>query len=413
MRSGGLVQVQVYVQVGVQVQVRPGTWVRAHAVYHPAMQSGNRIEAGQGPAGRLQSTPLALHVRMGSAIVGGTDRALASLAIGMSNLGSELHLAVLDDGRTNWDLLHAFHADVPLTLHRLPADFRFDPLVGRRLARLARGIGASVIHAWDYKSDIAACASPLPWVATLHGMGGASRRLRFYSWLDRIALKRAARVFAVSEALAATHKGARKVRLVPNTVVAPATPPRQTVNCPHRLVAVGRMEAGKGFDLLLEAFAACLVEAPGLVLTLVGEGSRRASLEAQARHLALGERVRFTGWLADVTPALDAADLLVVPSLAENQPMVLLEAMARGLPAVVTSVGEMARLVTVPATGLIVPPGGIPALTAAILQATRSSFDSAAAWERVRAHHAPELLASIYFATYTEVVSAAPGARRR
>jgi glycosyltransferase involved in cell wall biosynthesis len=357
--------------------------------------------------------PLAVQLRMGSGIVGGTDRALANLAVGLHSLGEELHLAVIDDGRTDWELLRAFFAGVPMTLHRVPAVFRFDPLTSFRLKRLVGQLGAAVVHSWDYKSDvIAALATPLPWIATLHGVHSETPRLRLYQRLDRLALRHARRVFAVSETLAASLGGRRGVRLVPNVVPAATRPPRSAVVQPRRLVAIGRMEEEKGFDLLLEAFAACLSEVPGMCLTLVGDGSLRPALEEQAHRLGLGDAVRFAGWLADVVTAFDAADLLVISSRREQQPMVLLEGMARGLPAVVTAVGEMTRLVETPVTGLVVTPGDAQALAAGILRAARSTFDGAAAWARVRRDHAPERLASIYLDTYRTVAPSCLGAAR-
>ncbi|MBZ5589836.1 MAG: glycosyltransferase family 4 protein [Acidobacteriia bacterium] len=348
--------------------------------------------------------PIALHVRMGSARVGGIDRALVNLAIGLQATGGELHLAILDDGRTDWPLLRSLCSPTTVRLHRVQGAFRFDPRIAVRLAAIGREIGAAVLHAWDYKSDVFAMLASarlrLPWVATRHGFAFETPRLRLYGKVDRIALRYAARVFAVSEALAASLGPRSVVRLVPNAVPVPPEPPRGEIASPRRLVAVGRLEPEKGFDLLLDALRTCVDSVPDLRLTIVGDGSQRRELEKRTARLGLAAVVSFTGWLTDVTSVLDAAELLVVPSRRDSQPMVLLEGMARGLPAVVTSVGEMAGLVSEPATGIVIPPGDSRALAESLLLASRSVFDGAAAWARVRRDHSPERLTAIYLDEY-------------
>jgi glycosyltransferase involved in cell wall biosynthesis len=346
---------------------------------------------------------------MGSRIVGGPDRVLAVLASSFEELGSRLHLAVLDDGRTNWELLRGACAGAPMTLHAIDMRFRFDPAGVVGLERLARQIGAAILHSSDYKADLisrlAADRAGLPWVATLHGLGGSTHRLRLYAFLDRWALRQASAVFAVSQALAREHRQASlAVSLVPNVVSSPPAPPRGRVSRPRRVVSVGRLVPEKGYDVLLDALAEVRRELPDMTLTLVGDGPARPALEAQARRLGLdGQAVRFVGWRTDVVPLLDEAELFVLPSLLDNQPVALLEAFARGLPAVVTAVGEMPDLVDVPTTGLVVPPADRAALAAALRQAASSTLDGEAAWRRARTEHSAGRLAALYLGAYRRI----------
>ena len=352
----------------------------------------------------IPDAPIALHVRMGSRIVGGIDRALANLAIGLERVGQRLNLAVLDDRRTDWALLGSVLAPSRVEVHRVAGGFRFDPRFSTRLAALSREVGATVLHSWDYKSAVvamlASARAGIPWVATRHGHAFESPSLRLYGIVERLALRHAAAVFAVSDSLAAELRTRPGVRLVPNAVPAPDSPPRGRVAFPRRMIAVGRFEPEKGFDLLLDALPSCLDSVRDLSLTVIGEGSQRRQLIECAARLGLGGSVSFEGWRTDITSALDRAELIVVPSRRDNQPLVLLEAMARGLPAVVTAVGEMERLVSSPATGIVVPPGSSAALAGGILIATRSVFDGEAAWSRVRRDHSPERLALVYIEEY-------------
>jgi glycosyltransferase involved in cell wall biosynthesis len=108
--------------------------------------------------------------------------------------------------------------------------------------------------------------------------------------------------------------------------------------------------------VLLEAIARCVGAGLDLGLTVVGDGKHRSELEAQARMLGLAERVCFLGQLTAGDPVreqLDHADLFVLPSLTEGLPRAMIEAMARALPCVGSTVGGIPELLppedTVPA----------------------------------------------------------------
>ncbi len=119
----------------------------------------------------------------------------------------------------------------------------------------------------------------------------------------------------------------------------------------------------KGLDVLLEALPR--TRAPHR-LDVVGDGALRPALEAQARALGLGERVRFLGRLepgAPVIAFLRAHDALVVPSRTEGLPRVLLEGMATGLPCLATPVGGIPEILP---TECLVPVGDSPTLARAI-----------------------------------------------
>lgn len=136
----------------------------------------------------------------------------------------------------------------------------------------------------------------------------------------------------------------------------------------QRLLFVGRLAAVKGVPLLLQAVAALRRDWPELKLTLIGDGPERRALEAQARALGLDGIVDFAGYQgqAEVAQALSATDIFVLPSFAEGVPVVLMEAMAAGLPVVTTRIAGIPELVADGDTGRLVPPGDEVALTAAI-----------------------------------------------
>ena len=144
-----------------------------------------------------------------------------------------------------------------------------------------------------------------------------------------------------------------------------------------RLIFVGRFAPVKGLRLLVEAVSRLAQDLPGLTLTLVGDGEDRDTIEALAAPL--GDRVRFTGYLAqdDVAGELCAAHIAVLPSFAEGVPVFLMEALASETPVIATQVAGVGELVEPGLNGLLVAPGDVDALTDAIRQlagdATRRS----------------------------------------
>ncbi|NUB44936.1 glycosyltransferase [Fertoebacter nigrum] len=159
-----------------------------------------------------------------------------------------------------------------------------------------------------------------------------------------------------------------------------------------RLVAIGRLAEQKGFALLVEALA--LSQAPGLHLTLVGDGPLRPALEAAIAAHGLGGQVTLTGWAdeARVRAELAAAHALILPSFAEGLPMVVMEAMAAGRPVIATMIAGVPELVLPGETGWLVPAGDAAALAGAMdaLAATapeRLAAMGQAARARVLARH--------------------------
>lgn len=114
------------------------------------------------------------------------------------------------------------------------------------------------------------------------------------------------------------------------------------------LISVGSFaQPYKGFDVLIEAVALCVEQGLDVKLVLVGDGYYRSDLEALGYRLGVGDRVAFRGQLPAgerVRAAVDNADLFVLPSLTEGLPRVMIEAMARGLPCIGSSVGGIPEL---------------------------------------------------------------------
>jgi glycosyltransferase involved in cell wall biosynthesis len=162
-------------------------------------------------------------------------------------------------------------------------------------------------------------------------------------------------------------------------------PPREASRGDPLLVAVGRLERVKGFDVLIRACAALGQRGCRARLVIVGEGSEQKALAQQAASLGLGGKVQFAGRRSpeEIRAYLHEADLFVLPSRSEGMPLSLLEAMATGTPVVAADVGGVAH--TAGNIARLVPPDDPEALAEAVADLLGDPGARAALGERSRA----------------------------
>lgn len=132
------------------------------------------------------------------------------------------------------------------------------------------------------------------------------------------------------------------------------------------LVCVARLSEQKQLDILLQAVACALRGGVACKCIIVGDGPLRESLQQQAAALGLAGTVFFEGFQEDVRPYLRAGSAFVLTSRQEGLPLSLLEAMACGLPCIVTRVGGNCEVVNHGVNGLVVNPGSVDEATEAI-----------------------------------------------
>jgi glycosyltransferase involved in cell wall biosynthesis len=177
----------------------------------------------------------------------------------------------------------------------------------------------------------------------------------------------------------------------------------------HLITVASLMQPYKGVDVLIESLRRCRAAGMQLRLTVVGDGPLRSGLQAQAAEAGLTERVTFVGEVPAgprVRELLDAADLFVLASRDEGLPRALVEAMARGLPAISTSVGGVPELL--PARSLV-PPDDPEALASRIREYVQSpermTAEAASNFETAQAYRS-EVLTARRDAFYRDVLEA-------
>jgi glycosyltransferase involved in cell wall biosynthesis len=253
-----------------------------------------------------------------------------------------------------------------------------------RVALLLRKLDAPLVHVQTASRGsfwrkavvcLMARGSGRPYLVHLHG-GGFSRFYEHESGpigrrVIRSTLGHAALVIALSE-----EWRQRVLQICPTARVevlhnAVAAPPRARLQSrqPARptLLFLGHLLPDKGVFDLIEAFAQVARRVPDLRLVLGGIGQIEA-LRERAAQLGVLERVELPGWLEPdgKGAALASSTIFLLPSYHEGMPMALLEAMSWGLPVIATPVGGIPQVVTSEVNGLLVPPGNVAALAAAI-----------------------------------------------
>lgn len=179
-----------------------------------------------------------------------------------------------------------------------------------------------------------------------------------------------------------------KVSCIPNSLPfpSPETPaPRDT----KMVLAVGRLTNAKGFDILLNAWAGVVRKAPGWQLTIVGEGEERGALESLRTQLGLDRCVSLPGTHTDIASDYARSAIFCLSSRYEGFGLVLIEAMAHGLPIVSTSCEQGPRELLGPDDAILVPEDNVEALEKALsdLIASPSTADRLAAQGRQNARH--------------------------
>lgn len=144
--------------------------------------------------------------------------------------------------------------------------------------------------------------------------------------------------------------------------------PDSTIQKKQQIVAVGRLFWQKGYPDLLSAVTRVFEKYPAYKMVIVGDGPLRAELEEKAALARLQGRIEFTGVIpqAQVVKILQESELFVMASVSEGFPKALIEAMACGLPVVVTSVGACEEVVKEAHCGIVVPPNAPERLAGAI-----------------------------------------------
>jgi len=311
----------------------------------------------------------------------GVENMLVNLGVALLRQGYRCLVGVFCDARFPHTEIGERASKRGLEVEIVPCSGRFDWRAVAGVRKLLDKHQVDVLHTHGYKADIygglAAWGRRLGLVATCHNWPHPSRSMRAYAALDRLVLRTFDRVVVVSDAVGAIlrHSGMSegKLRTIANGVEVErfqgAQPSLKSSSSTFSVVGfVGRLVPGKGADVLLRAAPRVLSRYPNSRFMLVGDGPARQELESLASQLGVTDRVLFAGVREDMPQVYGSFDLLVLPSLCEAMPMCVLEAMAAGKPVIATRVGAVPKLIEDDKTGMLIEPGDVAGLSAAILK---------------------------------------------
>ena len=324
---------------------------------------------------------------------------------GLERHFAELSGALAERGHRVTAIAHPRHAlDLPAAVDFVPLDLargRRNPFVLYRLARIIRERRPDLVHAQAGKAA-AMLASlrrwlPGPMVATVHNIKRDQRPLRRFD-----------AVIAVSGSVAASLRSL-EASVVYNGIRPPPAP-EAAVTAVLRgrfahggrplALAVGRLVAAKGFDLLLDAWRGL-----DAGLLIAGEGPLHETLADAIRRHGLDDRVRLLGQCSEVPALMAAADLVVMPSRHEGLPYVLLEALHLRRPVVASRVAGADELLP---PAWLAPPGDAAGLAAVLRRALAEpealAADMEPAWQRAARSLTLETMAADTEAVYRRVL---------
>lgn len=324
---------------------------------------------------------------------GGVDNHAYMLACGLSQLGHEVHLVA--DPSEDFQVLPNLLLH-PLSLPHLPtSNINWWAIIQTVAAVYTFCVARDVIRNASAPFDIIHTHGPLagllismsyPEIPIVHTVHDPTPYMCFYEsryerflrkvhfrLIDLTTYRKVDRIITVGRAirdeLVRWGITPEKIEVIPNGVSAELlnSGSENVPNLPFRnfCLFVGSLTPRKGVSYLLEALAGV----DGVNSVIVGDGREMGALKHQARALGLAERVHFTGALPQrvVSSMYSMADFLVLPSLAEGLPLVIIEAMACGLPVIATRISGVTDIVIDKWNGLLIEPRSVDELRQGII----------------------------------------------
>jgi glycosyltransferase involved in cell wall biosynthesis len=333
-----------------------------------------------------------LHVINGEHYAG-AERVQDLLALRLPEWGFEVGFACVKPGSFT-EMRESRNAPV----YHVPMRARLDLRAAWKIARIVRREGYRLLHAHTVRTAIvgrlAAALAGVPLVYHVHSPTSRNTTRRWWnrvnSVVERLSLTGAKRLITVSESLGRHMEqqgfSRTKITVVPNGVPkVEAIPSRPAPTGQWTLGTVALFRPRKGVEVLLEALA--ILKQQGLPVRLRAVGAFETpqyalAIAARTARLGVADLVEWPGFTRDVTAELLQMDLFVLPSLfGEGLPMVVLEAMAAGVPVVATDVEGIPEAIRNGWDGVVAKAGDPQELARAIAQIVSGQLD----WSALRA----------------------------
>jgi glycosyltransferase involved in cell wall biosynthesis len=330
----------------------------------------------------MQSKKIKLLELLTNFHIGGTERQVANLALGIDSSHFDMHLACL---RHSGELLAELETlGVPRPEFPIGHIYSLKTLwQGIRLARYLRTNLIQIVHSYGFYPNIftvpfARLAGASIVVASIRDTGDLLTPLqrRLQKMVCRLADCVLVNAEAIRQSLLEQGYDPGNIVVIRNGIALSkyarkerCAVLRRELGLPlsARLVAVfSRLNRMKGVEFFLDAAMVVAERFPDVYFLVVGDGGSKQELEEQACRLGLGQRIVFTGFRSDVPDLLSEVAISVLPSLSEGTSNTLLESMAAGIPVIATRVGGNPEVIEDGVCGLLVTPRDSAALARAM-----------------------------------------------
>ena len=317
---------------------------------------------------------------------GGVEQVVQKLALHLVDEGFEVGIFTLDDGTRDFELQAvpeiSFYTASALDLTDIIGlQSMFSVSALREFRRVLREFQPDIVHAHNrffYTSVLAALYSiraDYELVTTLHlgdigmisGLGGAAAKT-FEQTISRFVISRSEQVICVSAAaeLIAHSLGAKRTAVVRNAVDVDEFSPSPTNG--KSLLYIGRFVHNNGIQDLLTALPSVLDSHPDAEIHLVGSGPLGEEVQKTIQSSGLSDSVTIYNYVDDISEMYDCASVFCRPSYSEGLPLTMLEAMASGVPPVVTAIAGVPEVVTDHETGVLLEPGNPDEVAQAVIE---------------------------------------------
>ncbi|MFH1458941.1 MAG: glycosyltransferase family 4 protein [Candidatus Omnitrophota bacterium] len=261
---------------------------------------------------------------------------------------------------------------------------KFDLSAIFKLRKILKNLNIEILHTHGYKADLigffAGLFLEIKLLSTVHGWIGDTFLVKIYDFMDKVVLRGFDNIVVVCEKfkldLIKFGINKNKIKIIHNGIdlneIIKKRPDRETKNFlriaedKKVITVIGRLSLEKGHKYFLAAAKKLVWENQDLVFLIVGDGPLESELKRMARIYNIEDKVIFAGFRDDVADIISISDVIVLPSLSEGFPLVILEAMSMAKPVVATDVGDVKFLVKDTETGVCVKPAQTNQIQAAI-----------------------------------------------
>jgi len=366
-----------------------------------------------------------LHLRCSGNLLG-AETVILELASSSATYGHEPVIGVIHDTRDPFPELATTAEQQGLKYCVFQASRRIDLTCINNIRRYIKKENIDIIHTHGYREDLYALLSHTGRYicATNHLWKRTNLALKVYAYVDSLAMSQIDRIVAVSQPILTEMRNSlfinnNKLSIISNGISTTRFHPDNSSALRSELkikqdtlliTAVSSLTTEKGHRYLLDALAKLKCELPNFHMIIVGEGPERAAIERRIDELDLSPWITLLGKRSDISDIHAASDIYVLPSLDEGLPMSLLEAMASGVSAVATDVGDVAKCVQNNVTGILIKPFDATELfdairTLSVDAALRDRLGKAAT-SLVQEKYSTDIMTRKYCALYDQMLTA-------